>query len=76
MSASGVPLLHQVIPHIDILMKAMDDARDDTENHVAVRKAMCRRISVMNKYYSKTDDSKMYRVAMSEYIVLSFDGIS
>lgn len=70
MSQSGVPLFHQVIPHINVLTKALDDARDDLNNHVTVRMAAVRGITMLNKYYSKTDESVMYRVAMSKYIIL------
>jgi hypothetical protein len=66
MSQSGVCLVHEVIPFIDGLTRAMDDVRDDETKHPAVRVAAANGLDVLNKYYSKTDDSHIYRIAMSK----------
>ncbi len=63
-----MPLLHQVIPVIDMLTGALEDVIESKQTAAMVRVAAARGLEVLNKYYSKTDDSVMYRVAMSEYI--------
>jgi hypothetical protein len=40
---------------------------DDTTLLPAVRAAALRGIVMMNKYYALTDDSSIYRVAMSKF---------
>jgi hypothetical protein len=65
-SKAGVPLIHKVIPSIDSLTDALSDVRDNQEVNCAVRFAVTKGITMLNKYYSKTDESAIYRVAMSE----------
>ncbi|KAI0058384.1 hypothetical protein BV25DRAFT_1810894, partial [Artomyces pyxidatus] len=64
MSRKKVPLLHEVIPIMDICTAALDDAYDNVDLHPAVRVGAKRGREILNKYYSKTDDSIMYRGAM------------
>lgn len=61
-----IPLIHEVIPIMDILTKKIDDSITDTSLHIAVRAAAARGRVILNKYYSKTDESIMYRMGMSE----------
>ncbi|TDL14850.1 hypothetical protein BD410DRAFT_733533 [Rickenella mellea] len=63
-SKSAVPLVHEVIPLIDSLTDTLAAAVIDEALHPVVRAAMARGVEVLNKYYSKTDDSIMYRLAM------------
>ncbi|KAK7680163.1 hypothetical protein QCA50_016672 [Cerrena zonata] len=63
-SKSKVPLLHEVIPLIDSCTGILEDAIADLTNHQAVHVAAARGLNVLNKYYSKTDDSIMYHIAM------------
>lgn len=42
----------------------LDDAVDDVDLHVLVRAAASRGRTILNKYYSRTDESIMYRLAM------------
>lgn len=44
----------------------LDEKVLDPHLHVTVRAAAARGIKVLNKYYSKTDESIMYRLAMCE----------
>ncbi|TDL13239.1 hypothetical protein BD410DRAFT_735585, partial [Rickenella mellea] len=63
-SKSAVPLVHEVIPLIDKLTDTLAAAVIDESLHTAIRAAMARGVEVLNRYYSKTDDSIMYRCAM------------
>jgi hypothetical protein len=66
MSQSKVPLLHEVIPLIDTITRALEKAVTNCDLYPAVRASAAKGLFVLNKYYSKTDDSIMYRCAMSE----------
>ncbi|EAU89851.2 hypothetical protein CC1G_07003 [Coprinopsis cinerea okayama7 len=63
-SKSSIPLIHEVIPFIDSLTSMFDEFIDNTERHPAVRHAALRGLKMLNKYYSKTDKSIVYRIAM------------
>ncbi len=69
-SKTDVPLLHQVIPIIDLLTTNLTDTIANEDIEPVVRTAAARGLAVLNKYYSATDDSIMYRVAMREFILL------
>lgn len=66
MSQSKVPLLHEVIPLIDTITRTLEKAITDHDLYPAVRASAAKGLAILNKYYSKTDDSIMYRCAMSE----------
>lgn len=51
---------------MDALSSELDTFRDDKSRHPAVRIAAARGLAVMNKYYSLTDESAIFRVAMSK----------
>jgi hypothetical protein len=53
-----------VIPRIDALVHVIDDFKDDVSKHPAVRSAAMRGLAILNKYYQKTDESFVYRIAM------------
>ena len=65
MSQNKVPLLHEVIPIIDVLTDRLEAATGDLTLHAAVRAAAAKGLAILNKYYAKTDDSIMYRMVMS-----------
>jgi hypothetical protein len=71
MSQSQVPLLHEVIPLIDIITHHIDKFIDNTENFPAVRSAARQGRAMIDKYYGLTDESIVYRVAMSGSVFLS-----
>ncbi len=50
----------------DKLTVKVNAAIKDTSLHIAVRAAAARGRVILDKYYSKTDASIMYRMAMSE----------
>lgn len=66
MSKTNTPLLHEVIPVIDVLTKGLTKAIADDAVAQPVRVAAARGYQVINKYYSLTDESIMYRSAMSK----------
>lgn len=53
---------------MDTLTAELDEFRDNKQKHPAVRIAAARGLALMNKYYSLTDDSSVFRVAMSKLI--------
>lgn len=67
MSQSNTPLIHQVIPLMDGLTRAFDKFIGDSELHLAVRYAAKRGLAILNKYYSLTDDSIVYRISMCKF---------
>ena len=64
-SQSKRPLIHQVIPYIDLLTAHLEQAIADYTLMKPVRSSAARGLRMLNKYYSRTDDSIMYRIAMS-----------
>ncbi|PBK91899.1 hypothetical protein ARMGADRAFT_896474, partial [Armillaria gallica] len=65
MSSSRVPLLHEVIPLFDLLISKFEDIIVNTDLFPGIQAAAICGCTVLCKYYSKTDDSYMYRMAMS-----------
>ncbi|THH15827.1 hypothetical protein EUX98_g9402 [Antrodiella citrinella] len=63
-SHSSQPLLHVVIPIIDKLTAELENVIANNNLVQAVRLAATRGIKVLNKYYSATDESIMYRLAI------------
>ena len=66
MSSSTRPLIHEVIPYIDVLTQHVDDFQDDENLMPAVRAAAKRGRIMLNKYYEFTDETSIYRIAMSK----------
>ena len=60
-----MPLIHQVIPIIDYLCGHLETVIDDREMHLAIRHVAQNGVSVLDKYYARTDESDMYWMAMS-----------
>jgi hypothetical protein len=67
MSKSSIPRIHEVIPFMDSLFDALEDFASDESLFPAVRMAAVRGRTVLQKYYGKTDDSIIYRIAMSRF---------
>ena len=65
MQSAEVSQISAVIPRIDDLVRVIDNFKDDTANHPAVRSAAVRGLTILNKYYQKTDESLVYRIAMA-----------
>ena len=65
MSTNRHALVHEIIPYMDILMEHLACFKDGNDLTPVVWAASARGMEVINKYYSKTDQSVLYRVAMS-----------
>jgi len=66
-STNKIPLIHQVIPYFDMITTALEDAIDNPTIPSTVRHAALRGYFMLNKYYSLTDNSIVYRIAMSTF---------
>lgn len=64
MQSLGVPLISSVIPRIDLLVDVIDDFKDDMSLHPAVHSVAVQGLTILNKYYSKTDESFVHHIAM------------
>jgi hypothetical protein len=53
---------------IDIITSALDEFIDNTSLYPVVRHAALRGLLMVNKYYGRTDESILYRIAMSIFI--------
>ena len=66
LSQRRIPLLYQVIPVIDILTEKVEEASENSSLMPVVQTAALKGLAILNKYYSKTDESIMYRITMSK----------
>ena len=64
MCQSAIPLLHEVIPVMDMLVDQLEDFVQRESTQPIVRAAAACGREVILKYYNKTDDVSMYRIAM------------
>ena len=72
MQSARIPLISMVIPRIDDLVQVIDDFKDDTTKHLAVRLVAIQGLAILNKYYQKTDESFVYRITMGMLYSLPF----
>ncbi|GJF00030.1 hypothetical protein PsYK624_163070 [Phanerochaete sordida] len=63
-SRSNLPLLHEVIPVIDIITGRLLEAMEKPSLPAQVRYGAALGYRLLNKYYSVTDESVMYRCAI------------
>ena len=66
MSKGDYALVHNVIPSMDILTEHLDAFKDNADLKAIIRVAAARGLEIMNKYYSRTDESEIYRNSMSK----------
>ncbi|KAF8606333.1 hypothetical protein BDV93DRAFT_437625, partial [Ceratobasidium sp. AG-I] len=64
LSQAGVPMMADVIVHYDGLNCEYSEMCLDTQLPLWIRQAANRRRQVLNKYYKKTNESELYRLAM------------
>jgi hypothetical protein len=76
MQSAGIPLISSVIPRIDDLVRVIDDFKDNSNNHPAVRSAAIRGLTILNKYYQKSDESFVYRIAMGTLYSVNISGMT
>lgn len=60
-------LVADAIPLIDLLESHLKNMLSDLNLPQIIRASAAKGRAVLNKYYSKTDDSKMYRLCMSKF---------
>ncbi|KAK0430765.1 hypothetical protein EV421DRAFT_1912525 [Armillaria borealis] len=63
-SQSGAPLLHEVIPMMDILTWELEKAVKNMMLLPCVHAGVSWGLAIIDKYYSKTDESIMWKMAM------------
>jgi hypothetical protein len=66
-SKNVIPCIHHVIPLMDGLFNTLDDHASDRKKHPAICMAAKRGLTVLKKYYGKTDESSIFRIAMSMF---------
>ncbi|EEB92819.1 hypothetical protein MPER_08615, partial [Moniliophthora perniciosa FA553] len=64
MQTNKRPLLFEVIQHMDTLNEILEDWARDPAKPAVIRYGAAKGLAVLDKYYSKTDDSIMYRASM------------
>lgn len=67
MSDSKRPLIHEVIPLIDQIYLLLEDLEDNVTLLKTIHFGVKAGLKVLDKYYAQTDDSLMYRAAMSGF---------
>ena len=65
-SSNRHALIQDVIPFIDILTDHVEKYKADTTKSRVVRAAAARGRIILDRYYSRTDEVAIYRVAMRE----------
>ena len=71
LSQKCIPLLYKVIPIINILTDKLEKAANNVSLLRGVRAGAIKGLAVLNKYYAKTDESIMYRVAISKLFFIN-----
>ena len=66
-SKSKTPLIHQVIPTFNIITTALEDSIDNDALPLVICHATLQGYLMLNKYYSLTDESVVYRITMSRF---------
>ena len=66
MSEADYALVHKVIPAMDTLTKYLDSTIKGVTSEPIIRVAAVRGLKILNKYYSRTDESEVYRISMSK----------
>ena len=68
MSSNRHALIQDVIPYIDILTEHVDKFKADASKKAVVRAAAARGRVILDRYYSRTDEGSIYRIAMRMYL--------
>lgn len=66
----STPTLATVIPAMDHIDETLTSQSLDSDYEPAIRTALGLAKKVLNRYYSATDHSEVYRIAMSTYFTL------
>ena len=68
MSKAGVPLIADLMVHFDALNELYSRILNNLGTPLHLRHAADRGQVVLNKYYSKTDESELYQLALCEHL--------
>ncbi|KAH9030316.1 hypothetical protein EDB85DRAFT_2246259 [Lactarius pseudohatsudake] len=63
-SHNGTPNIATIIPAMDRIDEVLATSASDSQYSVSVQAALAMGKKTLNRYYSKTDHSKVYRIAM------------
>lgn len=75
-STSSYPMLHQVIPMMEILFTEFEAMVNDVDLPDILRRAVQKGLIVLDKYYSLTDESIMWKTVMRmSHFLISFSSI-
>ena len=67
-SRNGTPSIATVIPAMDRIDEVLATNAVNTQYSVSIQAALAMGKKTLNRYYSKTDHSEVYRIAMSKFI--------
>jgi hypothetical protein len=70
--SSDTPCIANVIPAMDRMHADLVAACENENYSIAIRAALKIGKKLLDKYYSITDNSEVYRIAMSKSIFLTF----
>jgi hypothetical protein len=65
-SRAEVPLVYEVIPMLENLEDQLTNIRNDASLPDVIRIAAIAALIVVGKYYALTDDTEVYRIAISK----------
>jgi hypothetical protein len=68
-SHNSIPNIATVIPAMDCIDKVLISNSADADLSVSIRTAVVIGAKTLNRYYSKTDMSEIYRTTMSEWLL-------
>jgi hypothetical protein len=74
--STDTPCTAAVIPAMDRMHTELTSAVENVEYSPALQAALSLGKKVLDKYYSLSDDSEVYRIAMGEYYMISLRRIS
>jgi hypothetical protein len=69
--SSDTPCVANVIPAMDRMHSDITAASNNEDYSPAIRAALKLGIKILDKYYSLTDNSEVYRIAMGKSIIIS-----
>lgn len=67
-SKAEVPLIPDVVPMLWEMEQSFVSIRDHTEVTASIRVASQAALLLIDKYFSLTDESELYQIAMGEYL--------
>jgi hypothetical protein len=72
MQTNKRPMLHNVIRLMDLLNDQLESFVLNVDNSLVLRHGAAKALTVLDKYYAKTDESVLYRAAMCMLLSISY----